>query len=123
MAPHIYETFFYNVTVGRTHCFYFCPCFLETFSSGSLYNSKLFCQQIIGKRQMIISLIQKKLLFSTLLFMIAMTLINFRRVFKKKPIYFPPGNVKLNNLIDPSKTKDWKGEIYLVHCRGHDCII
>ena len=65
----------------------------------------------------------EKIIIQYLLFMIAMTLINFRRVFKKKPIYFPPGHVQLNNLIDPSKTQEWKGEIYLVHCRGHDCII
>ena len=39
-APHINDTFFYNVTDGLTNGFYFCPCFLETFSKHSiLYNS------------------------------------------------------------------------------------
>ena len=55
--------------------------------------------------------------------MIAITLINLQRVFKKKLIYFPPRNLKLNKLIDHSKTKDLKGEIKLVYCIGHDCIM
>lgn len=56
--------------------------------------------------------------------MIAMNLINFQKVFKKKPTYFPRENVnRLINLIGSSKSKDLKCEIYLVHCRGRDCIM
>ena len=46
-----------------------------------------------------------------------------RKIFKKKPTYFPPGNIGTNNLIDPDKRKHLKGEIYLVHCRGHNTIM
>ena len=51
-----------------------------------------------------------------------MKLINFRRTFLKKPSCFPPEHIRLINLIDSSKTKDLIGEIYLVHCKDHDCI-
>ena len=45
-APHIYETCFYNVQVGFTNDFYFCPCVLETFSKHSvLYNSIIYKQK------------------------------------------------------------------------------
>ena len=30
-APNVYEIFFYNVSVGKTTCFYFCPCFRKEF--------------------------------------------------------------------------------------------
>ena len=55
--------------------------------------------------------------------MIAIKLIDFRRVFKKKSSYFPPEHIRLINLVDSSKTRDLKGKMYLVHCRGHDCIL
>ena len=31
-----------------------------------------------------------------------------RKIFKKKPTYFPPGNIGTNNLIDPDKRKHLK---------------
>ena len=48
----------------------------------------------------------------------------FRRKFRrKKSSYSIPSYVTLNNLIEADKRKRLRGEISLVHCRGHDCIM
>ena len=43
--PNVYETFFYNVTVVKTACFYFCPCFYKAFLRGKIYKKSIvYCQ-------------------------------------------------------------------------------
>ena len=45
------------------------------------------------------------------------------RIFGRKKSYSLPPCVTLNNLIPADKRKHLKGEIKLVYCRGHDCIM
>ena len=43
--PNVYETFYYKVTVAKTACFYFCPCFYKAFLRGEIYKkSVVYCQ-------------------------------------------------------------------------------
>ena len=44
-ALHIYETFFYNVSIGRTHCFLFLPCFYKKIISGSILHESIIYEQ------------------------------------------------------------------------------
>ena len=44
-APHIYETFFYNVCIAKTTCFYFCPCFHRTFIRGNIIKESIIYEQ------------------------------------------------------------------------------
>ena len=39
--PNVYETFFHNVCVGKTLCFYFCPHFYECFISDNIYHQSI----------------------------------------------------------------------------------
>ena len=45
------------------------------------------------------------------------------RIFGRKKSCLLPPDVTLNNLIPADKKKHFKGEISLVHCRGHNCIM
>ena len=56
------------------------------------------------------------------------TVVRFWQIFRrkccrKKFSYSVPLHVTLNNLIEADKRKHLRGEISLVHCRGHDCIL
>ena len=44
-SANIYQTFFYNVCVGKTSCFYFCPHFYEEFISGSILHQSIIYEQ------------------------------------------------------------------------------
>ena len=44
-APHVYETFFHNVPVGKTSCFYICPHFYEKLISGSIPHESIIYEQ------------------------------------------------------------------------------
>ena len=46
-----------------------------------------------------------------------------RHIFGRKKSYTLPPHITLNNLILADKRKHLKGEINLVYCRGHDCIM
>ena len=39
--PNVYQTFFFNVCVGQTNCFYFCPHFYENFISGRILHQAI----------------------------------------------------------------------------------
>ena len=56
------------------------------------------------------------------------TVVRFWQIFRrkccrKKSSYSVLLHVTLNNLIEADKRKHLRGEISLVHCRGHDCIL
>ena len=38
---NVYETLFYNVTVGKAACFYFCSCFYKAFLGGEIYKKSI----------------------------------------------------------------------------------
>lgn len=44
-APNVYETFFYNASVGKTTCFYFCPCFRKEFLKGLVLHESVIYEQ------------------------------------------------------------------------------
>ena len=41
---HVVETFLY-VCVGKTTCFYFCPCFHKAFVTGHVLKNSVICEQ------------------------------------------------------------------------------
>ena len=46
-----------------------------------------------------------------------------QNIFKKKPAYCSLRHINISNSIESGKRKHLQGEIYLVHCRGHNCIM
>ena len=56
------------------------------------------------------------------------TVVRFWQIFRRKCCRKKSSDsvllhVTLNNLIEADKRKHLRGEISLVHCRGHDCIL
>ena len=43
---HTYETFFYNVCIAKTTCFYFCLCFHKDFIKGTILRHSIIYEQL-----------------------------------------------------------------------------